>query len=74
MAKKSGGSGCIVVAAVILGAVAAIPKEVWVMLGIAGLIGVAIYFWAKGKSSKSGLHPFLRTFFLARKPLYSANS
>lgn len=53
MAKKSDNSGCAVVSIIVIGAIAAVPKEAWIALGIVALIGVVLYFWPKSKISES---------------------
>lgn len=54
MAKKSGGGG---VGLVLLGGVvvliAAVPKEVWIALGVIATIGAVLYFVGKSKVDKS---------------------
>ena len=49
MAKKSGGGAGLLVLGVVIALLAAVPKQVWIVLAVVGLIGAIAYFIAKSK-------------------------
>lgn len=57
MAKKSGGGAAGALALVGLAMVAAIPKDVWIALGVIAVIGAVLYFLFSGKSSEPAKAP-----------------
>ncbi|MBI3043994.1 MAG: TerB N-terminal domain-containing protein [Betaproteobacteria bacterium] len=53
MAKRGGESGCAVIALVVVGAIASVPKEVWVWVGIVVAVGAVIYWLVKSGGEPS---------------------
>lgn len=58
MAKKKSGGGAIgAVVLVGLAALASVPKDVWIAIGVLGAIGAVVYFFVKSTPTSSRDHP-----------------
>jgi tellurite resistance protein len=67
MAKKSSGGGWGIVFLIVIGAIASVPKEVWIVLGILGVIGFIAYAFAKSQSKQSNAPS-------SRQPVYRTST